>query len=223
MYKRLGIVIVLIAMLVAAVQVSHTQAVTNHSGRALLSCTTVDINISYDVDRDNTGANREAHDYLVYDGAGTLIYWVAFQDWVPSSWHDVWIDPYDVAPAYNPITFLHVSYAGNGYPEQRLYQTSGWCDGLPQYAGPDMVPIPSTAVVGSFVTTTAIYFAPQADAASTIVMEAGKTAWVYGVDASGQFYKVMLSGQFFWVPVNTMGPNFDDVWQGRPLPTDVVS
>jgi hypothetical protein len=53
-------------------------------------------------------------------------------------------------------------------------------------------------------------------------MEAGKTAYVYGVDASGGFYKVMLSGQFFWVPVNTMGPNFDSVWNGRPLPTNVV-
>ena len=21
-----------------------------------------------------------------------------------------------------------------------------------------------------------------------------------------------------WVPVNTMGPNYDDVWKGRPLP-----
>jgi hypothetical protein len=89
--------------------------------------------------------------------------------------------------------------------------------------GPDMVPIPSTAVVGAFVATTPIYFAPQADAATTILMEAGKTAWVYGVDASGGFYKVMLAGKFFWVPVKTMGPNYDAVWNGKPLPTDVVS
>ncbi|MBI5960081.1 MAG: hypothetical protein HY866_15180 [Chloroflexi bacterium] len=88
--------------------------------------------------------------------------------------------------------------------------------------GPDMVAIPDTAVVGSFVTTTAIHWAPRADAVSTVVMEAGKTAWVYGVDESGQFYKVMLSGKFFWVPVQTMGPNFDAVWLGRPLPTVVV-
>jgi hypothetical protein len=89
--------------------------------------------------------------------------------------------------------------------------------------GPDMVDIPSTAVVGAFVVTTPIYFAPQADAATTTVMEAGKTLWVYGVDASGKFYKVMMSGKFFWVPVSTMGPNYDAVWQGHPLPTDVVS
>ena len=94
--------------------------------------------------------------------------------------------------------------------------------GPPGIAGLDMVPIPDTAVVGSFVTTTPIYFEPRADAATATVMEAGKTAYVYGVDASGGFYKVMLSGQFFWVPVNTMGPNFDSVWNGRPLPTNVV-
>jgi hypothetical protein len=88
--------------------------------------------------------------------------------------------------------------------------------------GPDMVYIPPTAVVGAFVVTTPIYFAPQADAATTTLMEAGKTVYVYGVDASGKFYKVMLAGKFFWVPVSTMGPNYDAVWQGRPLPTDVV-
>jgi len=89
--------------------------------------------------------------------------------------------------------------------------------------GPDLVPIPDTAVVGSFVQTTPAYFAPQSSAATDTVMEAGKTAWVYGVDASGQFYKVMLAGKFFWVPVNTMGPNYDEVWNGTPLPTNVVS
>ena len=88
--------------------------------------------------------------------------------------------------------------------------------------GLDMVPIPDTAVVGSFVATTQVYFAPEAGATSDIVMEAGKTAWVYGVDASGAFYQVMLSGQFFWVPVETMGPNYDEVWNGTPLPTGVV-
>ena len=89
--------------------------------------------------------------------------------------------------------------------------------------GPDLVPIPDTAVVGSFVQTTPAYFAPQSSAATDTVMEAGKTAWVYGVDASGQFYKVMLAGKFFWVPVSTMGPNYDEVWNGTPLPTTVVS
>lgn len=88
--------------------------------------------------------------------------------------------------------------------------------------GPDMVEIPSTAVVGAVAADTPVYFAPQAGAATGTTIEAGKTLWVYGVDASGGFYKVMLSGKFFWLPVSSMGPNYDNVWQGTPLPTDVV-
>lgn len=93
----------------------------------------------------------------------------------------------------------------------------------PALPGPDMVNIPSTAVVGAVLTTTPIYFAPQDDAATPLLLVAGKTAWVFGVDASGEFYKLVMGGKFFWVPVETMGPNYDNVWQGRPLPTEVVS
>ena len=88
--------------------------------------------------------------------------------------------------------------------------------------GPDMVPLPDYAVVGQFTQSTAALFAPRADAVSNTIIEEGKTLWVLGMDKSGQFYKVVLSGQYLWVPVDTIGPNFDDVWQGKPLPTTVV-
>jgi hypothetical protein len=88
--------------------------------------------------------------------------------------------------------------------------------------GPDLVDLPSGSVVGAFVTTTPAYFAPQANAATSTVLDAGKTLWVLGVDASGQFYKVVLAGKYFWVPVSSMGPNYDEVWQGTPLPTNVI-
>ncbi len=88
--------------------------------------------------------------------------------------------------------------------------------------GPDMVPIPDHAVVGAVLTDTVVYFAPQADAATDIVIEAGKTYWVYGMDESRAYYKVMMSGRFFWLPAATMGPNYDEVWNGTPLPTVVV-
>lgn len=88
--------------------------------------------------------------------------------------------------------------------------------------GPDLVNLPSGSVVGAFVTSTPAYFAPQAGAATSTVLDAGKTLWVLGVDASGQFYKVVLAGKYFWVPVRSMGPNYDEVWQGTPLPTTVV-
>jgi hypothetical protein len=93
----------------------------------------------------------------------------------------------------------------------------------PVVPGPDMVALPSGSVVGSFVTTTPAYFAPSANAVTPITIAAGKTLWVLGVDSSGDFYKVVMAGRYFWVPVDTMGPNFDNVWQGRPLPTNVIS
>jgi hypothetical protein len=89
-------------------------------------------------------------------------------------------------------------------------------------AGRDLIPLPEGSVVGSFTQTTAAYFEPRTDAASDVVFEVGKTAWVLGVDASGQFYKIAWSGDYLWVPVNTMGPNYDDVWNGTPLPSNVV-
>ena len=181
-------------------------------------------------DRDNTGTGKEAYHFEGLDGAGNQIYYfadsVSLGGPVPFGF-----TPWQSAPLYNPLTLKLISDAGNGLAEEVVYVWTGECPGLPTYSnlalqnslpGPDMVPIPATAVVGSFVSTTPIYFAPQLDAGTDIVMEAGKTAWVYGVDASGAFYRVMLSGKFFWVPVSTMGPNYDDVWQGRPLPTEVV-
>jgi hypothetical protein len=41
---------------------------------------------------------------------------------------------------------------------------------------------------------------------------------VVKLDESGLFYEVVLSGQFLYVPVGTIGPTYDDVWHGTPLP-----
>ena len=88
--------------------------------------------------------------------------------------------------------------------------------------GPDMVAMPEGAVVGTFVTTTPLYWDDSMDAASDIVMEAGQSLWVYGLNEAGTFYKVLLSGTTHWVPVANIGPTFDGVWSGAPLPTAVV-
>lgn len=92
----------------------------------------------------------------------------------------------------------------------------------PALPGPDLVELPSGSVVGAFVTTTPAYYAPRANAETDTVIEAAKTLWVLGVDASGNYYKVVLAGTYLWVPVETMGPNYDEVWNGTPLPTNVV-
>ncbi len=81
--------------------------------------------------------------------------------------------------------------------------------------------ITDSAVVGSFVSTTNAYWAPG-EVSPDVVIEAGKTAWVLGVDESGEYYKIVWACSTLWVPVETMGPNYDDVWNGTPLPTEVV-
>jgi hypothetical protein len=92
----------------------------------------------------------------------------------------------------------------------------------PPGPGRDMVYIPPQAVVGSFLDWTPLYYLPHPDASSNYEMGPGQSLWVFGVDASGQFYQVLLSGDLYWVPVDKMGPNYDDVWNGTPLPTNVV-
>jgi hypothetical protein len=88
--------------------------------------------------------------------------------------------------------------------------------------GPDMVPIPAGSVVGTFVAGTDLYWLPNMDTATGKEMAAGQSLWVSGLDESGMFYQVLLSGQWFWAPVETLGPTYDDVWNGTPLPTQVV-
>jgi hypothetical protein len=88
--------------------------------------------------------------------------------------------------------------------------------------GPDTIDL-TGAVVGSVVTSTPAYFAPNAESATTTIIAAGKTLYVFGLDSSQQFYRVELGGAFFWLPVSTMGPNYDTVWNGTPLPTSVVN
>jgi hypothetical protein len=90
-------------------------------------------------------------------------------------------------------------------------------------AGRCEVYMTNQAVVGQVTTTTPTYFAPHLDAATDTVLEAGSTWWVSGVDASGAFYKTSVACSEVWVPVSAMGPNFDEVWQGTPLPTTMIN
>ncbi len=85
-----------------------------------------------------------------------------------------------------------------------------------------LMPLPTTAVVGSFLSDATLYAVPGVAISPTLTIEAGKTAWVTGVDTSGQYYQVMWACSVLWVDRATMGPNYDDVWQGRPLPTNVI-
>ncbi|NDJ75332.1 MAG: hypothetical protein GYB65_03655, partial [Chloroflexi bacterium] len=82
--------------------------------------------------------------------------------------------------------------------------------------------IPSTAVGTLFVANADVFWAPDADAQTDVVIPAGNTARAIGLDESGAYYKVLWECQFLWVPAETLAPNPDAVWNGAPLPTDVV-
>lgn len=83
--------------------------------------------------------------------------------------------------------------------------------------------MPSNAVVGSFVADAPAYWAPgQLVENPTLTIPAGKTAWVLGVDSTGEYYQIVWVCDYLWVPRGSMGPNYDEVWNGAPLPTDVV-
>jgi hypothetical protein len=82
--------------------------------------------------------------------------------------------------------------------------------------------IPSGSVVGAFVADANTYYKPGNLTNPVVTIPAGNTAWVIGKDASGAYYKIIWVCQYLWVPFGTMGPNYDAVWNGTPLPTGVV-
>ena len=226
MKKRyvLTVVALLLAVVAFAVPSTHVAHASVYNGTVAITCTgwTALNTGSHILDRDNTNLGRESLLIEAWDGDGTLIYSLGYSNVLTTFSSGIGSGVWTTAPNNNPITWRLTSLAGNGYAAQVDFVAVGECAGLPTWVGSDQVPIPAGSVVGSFVVTTALYTAPSADAATTFVMNAGQTLWVYGVDASGQYYQVQLAGQLLWVPVSTMGPNYDAVWNGTPLPTTVV-
>lgn len=82
------------------------------------------------------------------------------------------------------------------------------------------VNIPSSAVGASLVAETAVYWAPGK--ASNEVFPSGLHVRAIGVDESGMYTQVLFVCGFYWVPTDTIGPNYDAPWNGAPLPTVVV-
>jgi hypothetical protein len=123
---------------------------------------------------------------------------------------------------------LHVDMVGI---EGVLYdsdEVSWTCGGEEEAVEPEPIPepgcdtmvyLPPWAVVGTFNQTIQAFWAPgKLTTNPPVVIEGGKTAWVLGVDETGGYYKFLWACQFLWAPVGTLGPNFDEVWRGRPLP-----
>ena len=67
-----------------------------------------------------------------------------------------------------------------------------------------------------------LYAMPGQPVTPEIVLPAGKNVIVLGMDESGQYYKVVFAATYLWVEADALGPNYDAVWGGAPLPTQVV-
>lgn len=84
------------------------------------------------------------------------------------------------------------------------------------------VAFPAGSVVGTFVTEAVADWSPGKQTQPPVVFAAGKTVWVTGVDASASYYQIAYGCDCLWIPVEAMGPNYDAVWNGTPLPTRTV-
>lgn len=91
--------------------------------------------------------------------------------------------------------------------------------GIVQSCDPALNPVCNgQAVVGQFQTNTPAYWSPNNLVLPLTVLPTGKTAWVFGMDASRLYYLIQWSRDYLWVPVRALGPNYDRLWNGAALP-----
>jgi hypothetical protein len=84
---------------------------------------------------------------------------------------------------------------------------------FPEAAG-GCIAIPHGSVVGKFTEPALMYAEPGVPTDPEIFLSPGESAWVIGVDESGEFYKIIWACEYRWVRVGVMGPNYDEVWNG---------
>ena len=243
MARRLTLIIVLIVVLTAVFPAAKTSALTLGTINITIDCTGFSGTADVVFDRENHGTTTsEAWRVTAVDGDGTTIYDTGT---LTTGGPPLPIGPVDIvgpldtligltwqtAPASNPITMTIYSLAGTDSQsvpvgEESYFLAQGTCPGLPDgtaVAGCDtLMSIPTGSVVGLFVADADLYWAPGQLTNPLATIGAGNTAWVLGKDASGAYYKILWVCNYYWVPIGTMGPNPDDVWNSAPLPTGVV-
>ncbi|NDJ77705.1 MAG: hypothetical protein GYB65_15745 [Chloroflexi bacterium] len=69
---------------------------------------------------------------------------------------------------------------------------------------------------------TIAYWAPGEITAPRVTLNGGDSVRVRGVNDDGTYYQIVYACELLWVPAGTLGPNFDAVWQGTPLPGTVL-
>jgi len=190
----------------------------------------IDLGTYVTADRDNTGMGWEAYTIRATDGYGNVILEVTGS--IPFGTYRLGSDSWAIAPLANPLTLQFISLAGNGFSKQLVFSVTGECVGLP-FVGPEpepvvlpgcdvLLPIPATAVGGTFVADAPVYWAPGKLTNPLVTIAAGNSARVIGLDSTGEYYQIIWVCDYVWVPRASLGPNYDAVWNGAPLPTAVV-
>jgi hypothetical protein len=85
-----------------------------------------------------------------------------------------------------------------------------------------MLPLPADAAMGTLISNALLYWNPGQLISPAIAVPAGKSFWVVGMDSAREYYELFVGCTPVWVPAEAMGPTYDSVWNGRPLPTAVV-
>ncbi|MBN1681215.1 MAG: hypothetical protein JW966_13090 [Anaerolineae bacterium] len=179
---------------------------------------------------------------VVLEGVEKTETGLKYDSWVVASWENYFLGEtaFSIMPTY-AMSYSHsgtVDYemevACGAQVKFELYYFGGLVDTayatVECGAKPDAVLRPAGcgaldgepgAVVGQVGVETIALWAPKADAVThspAIVLKPGQTLWVYGVDSTGMFQKISLGCTYLWVPVGSMGPNPDAVWNNAGLP-----
>jgi hypothetical protein len=136
MMRRIHLVVALVALLTVVVTIGPALAGENSSAAFALSCDGFTGSGDIVLDRDNTGALREAFIVVATDGIGNIIYDPVVDSFFVGgkvTWDGGSLIPWAAEPQYNPLTLRVVSLAGNDLDDEVIVLTTGSCEGLPTY------------------------------------------------------------------------------------------
>jgi hypothetical protein len=133
----------------------------------------------------------------------------------------VFLEPYPAGALHNTTNIVTV-YEGTGEPVVSQAQPAQAATPKP---GTPPKEIHDKPVVGTFITHAYTYWAPDENKPvdPPVVLYPGMTLWVFGMDSTYRYYKVLLDAAYLWVHADTLGPTNDGVvWHNDPLPNIVV-
>lgn len=168
--------------------------VTNY----VISCTNISVTfIRADFDRDNTGTGAETYSGIITDGAGNTLQTFTntrpIGDYILAGTE---LFNFSTPPAQNPIRMHLYSHAGNGFPQQTIFDITGDAPCLPPSPTPPVTPpvtqpsascdigAPAGSVLSALNHDTPAYFAADPATATGFDIPAG---YWFTNEVSGEF------------------------------------